>query len=228
MAAMAGIASPESIAALTSKYWGTGGVNLTVGFLEPIQQDLRDRILSHMNAWSDYANVQFSYSTTDPQVRITRQGSEYKSYLGTDILHTDPNEPTMWLGQFAMSTPDSEFYRVIRHETGHTLSFPHEHTRKEIVDQIDSENAIALFMKTQGWSRDEVIAQVLTPLRQSEILATEHADPNSIMCYRLPGSIMKDGQDVPGGADIDVQDGQFAALLYPKTSAGPTRVPRYF
>jgi hypothetical protein len=33
----------------------------------------------------------------------------------------------------AWTTPDAEFYRVVRHETGHTLGFPHEHMRKEII-----------------------------------------------------------------------------------------------
>jgi hypothetical protein len=226
--AMADMASPESLAVVTSKYWGSSGVKLSVGFLEPIQQDLKDRILSHMNAWSDYANVQFFPSNTNPQVRITRGSGGYKSYLGTDILHTDPNGPTMWLQGFAMSTDDSEFHRVIRHETGHTLGFPHEHTRQEIVDQIDREKAIAYFMKTQGWSREEVIAQVLTPLAQSAIVATAHADPDSIMCYSLPGAIMEGGQEVPGGTDIDSQDQQFAALIYPKTGAAPTLMSQYY
>ena len=71
VAALSDIASPEAIAVLTSKYWGSGGVQLTVGFLEPIQQDLREHILSHMNAWGAYGNVQFVYSNSDPQVRIT-------------------------------------------------------------------------------------------------------------------------------------------------------------
>src|ERR687897_2478114 len=49
----------ERIAVLTTKYWGTGGVRLTVGFLDDPPADLRARILSHMNAWAQVANVQF-------------------------------------------------------------------------------------------------------------------------------------------------------------------------
>lgn len=228
MGEAADLASSESIAVLTSKYWGNAGVKLTVGFLEPISQQLRDRLISHMNAWGDYGNVEFVYSQTDPQVRITRGSGGYKSYLGTDILHVDPNGPTMWLQGFTMDMPESEFHRVVRHETGHTLGFPHEHTRTEIVDRIDREKAIAFFMRTQGWSREQVIAQVLTPLEQSAIIATATADPNSIMCYSLPGAIMKDGQQVPGGTDIDGQDGQFAALMYPKTTSAPQSVSQFY
>ena len=208
---------PEHLAVLTAKYWGKDGVQLTVGFVDNPAADLRARILSHMNAWGAWANVQFVETTTNPQVRINRTaGDGYWSYLGTDILQIAANQPTMNLDSFTMNTADSEFYRVIRHETGHSLGFPHEHMRKEIVDRIDREKAIAYFMATQGWSRDQVIAQVLTPLSDSALIATAHADINSIMCYWLPASIMKDGIAVAGGTNIDAQDAEFAALIYPK------------
>ena len=66
------VTEPAHLALLTSKYWGSQGVNLTVGFMETTAQSLKDRILSHMNAWSKYANIVFKHSTTDPQVRISR------------------------------------------------------------------------------------------------------------------------------------------------------------
>src|SRR5262245_9070143 len=68
------ILPPEHIALLTSKYWSNAGVHLTVGFLEQVSSALSNRILSHMNAWSQYANVEFSLTNTDPQVRITLAG----------------------------------------------------------------------------------------------------------------------------------------------------------
>jgi hypothetical protein len=208
---------PQHIALLTSKYWGRGGVHLTVGFLDNPAADLRARILSHMNAWAGPANVTFVETATDPQVRITRTaGQGYYSYLGTDILSRPANAETMNLDSFTMNTPDSEFYRVVRHETGHTLGFPHEHMRSQIVDRIDREKAIAYFMASQGWSRQEVIDQVLTPLANSALIATADADPTSIMCYWLPASIMKDGVAVVGGTNIDSLDAQFAGSVYPK------------
>jgi hypothetical protein len=210
------IVPPEHLAVLTQKYWGIGGVRLTVGFLDNPPSDLRARILSHMNAWAAFSNVLFSETASSPQVRIARTpGSGYWSYLGTDVLQIGADQPTMNLDSFSMSTVESEFHRVIRHETGHTLGFPHEHLRQEIVDQIDREKAIAYFMATQGWSREKVIAQVLTPLDNSALIATAHADPLSIMCYWLPASIMKNGVAVTGGGDIDSQDSQFAASIYP-------------
>jgi hypothetical protein len=223
-AAPSAVISPEHLAVITSRRWANNRVRLTVGFLDGPPADLKARILSHMNAWGSWANVQFSESSVNPQVRIARTaGDGYWSYLGTDVMLIPANQPTMNLDSFTMNTADSEFYRVIRHETGHTMGFPHEHMRQEIIDRIDREKAIAYFGATQGWSREQVIAQVLTPLAASALLATAHADPNSIMCYWLPAQIMEDGIAVPGGTDIDAQDAQFAGLVYPGAVA-PTSI----
>jgi hypothetical protein len=195
-------------------------VSLTVGFLDDASDDLKQRILSHMNAWSSYCNASFTLTDNNPQVRIKfTEGDGYWSYLGTDILNIDPDQPTMNLDSFSMDTPESEYHRVVRHETGHTLGFPHEHMRAEIVDNIDPNKAIDYFGATQGWSKQEVIDQVLTPIDSSALIATEQADENSIMCYALPGDIMKDGNPVPGGLDIDDQDAKFASLVYPPVTA---------
>jgi hypothetical protein len=208
--------SRDRLAVMTQKFWGAAGVRLTVGFLDNPPADLKRRILAHMNAWGAWSNVQFSETNTSPQVRIARTaGDGYWSYLGTDVLSIAANEATMNLDSFTMNTAESEFHRVIRHETGHTLGFPHEHRRKEIVDRIDREKAISLFMSTQGWTRDEVIEQVLTPFDNSALTATAATDQNSIMCYALPAQIMKDGIAVPGGTDIDNLDAQFSSTLYP-------------
>src|SRR4051812_11922450 len=209
----------ERIAVLTSKYWHTNGVHLTVGFLETAPADLRRRIVEHMNAWDKTANVKFSQSTTDPQVRIARVLDDgYWSYLGTDVLSIPADEPTMNLDSFTMDTPDSEFHRVVRHETGHTLGFPHEHMRRALVAKIDTRKAIAYFQRTQGWTAAEVRQQVLTPIEESSLLGTETPDPNSIMCYQIPGSITKSGRPIKGGVDIDASDFAFAKQIYPKTN----------
>ncbi|MDP1774858.1 MAG: hemopexin repeat-containing protein [Methylobacter sp.] len=218
------VIQPQHLTALTTKYWGAKGVKLTVGFLDNPPADLRARIITHMNAWGSWSNVQFFETSVDPQVRIARTaGSGYWSYLGTDVLLIPPDEATMNLDSFTMNTADSEFYRVVRHETGHTLGFPHEHMRQEIISRIDQDKAIAYFGTTQGWSKQQVIDQVLTPLDSSALLATAEADIHSIMCYWLPASIMKDGVAVDGGADIDALDAQFAGTLYPR-SVSPTSI----
>jgi len=212
--------TPQRIAVVTTKYWGSEGVRLTVGFLDNPPANLRRRILAHMNAWSATANVKFVEARTDPEVRIARTpGDGHWSYLGTDIKHIAPNEPTMNLDSFSMQTPESEYRRVVRHETGHTMGCPHEHMRRELVNLIDPKKAIAFFGRTQGWDPQEVRQQVLTPIEESSLIHTAHSDPNSIMCYQIPGIITKNGRPIVGGLDIDKSDSAFMASIYPKRNS---------
>lgn len=207
---------PGFLALLTSKYWGAAGVELTVGFMESTPADLRDRIISHMNAWNKTGNILFRYSQTSPQVRITRSDEGYWSYMGTDIRMISSNEATMCLSGFTMRTREEEFRRVVRHEAGHTLGFPHEHMRQQLIARLDREATYRYFQRTQGWSRSMVDSQVLTPLEERSIRGTPDADDESIMCYQLPGDITRDRQPIPGGSDINDMDYQFVGTIYPK------------
>lgn len=227
MAGLGRALKPAEIAVLTTKYWGPGGVNLSVSFLDNPPKALRDRILSHMNAWSKKANITFRYTARQGQVRIARLPNDgYWSYLGTDILSIPLHRPTLNLDSFTMRTPESEFRRVVRHEAGHTLGFPHEHMRKALVALIDRQKAIKYFGETQGWTPEEVQHQVLTALEDGSLIATAHADPKSIMCYQIPGFLTKNGQPIVGGTDIVSSDYEFVSRIYPvarKKSGGSTR-----
>jgi hypothetical protein len=215
--------SDERLSIDVERRWSKKGVKLTVGFLDKPEAALRERILSHLNAWLATANVSFVESKTEPQVRIARFTAEetepgydgYWSYLGTDILLFDTG-PTMNLEAFTMNTPESEFVRVVRHEAGHTLGFPHEHIRKAIIERLDRKKVIADFKRTQGWTEQEVIDQVLTPLEASSLLGTTVTDETSIMCYQIDGKLTLDGTPIPGGADINALDAAVAAKGYPK------------
>jgi hypothetical protein len=109
----------------------------------------------------------------------------------------------------------SQYKRVVRYETGHTLGFPHEHMRKELVERIDPAKAYEYFLRTQGWDPRTVDQQVLTPLNELSLMSTP-ADQTSIMCYQLPGSITRDGKPILGGVDINQTDYAFAGGIYPK------------
>jgi len=211
------VLSPAAIAVLVGKYWGKQPRRLTVSFMDGGLSDLRRRIIAHMNAWNQTAGVSFVETRGVGKVRISRNQPGYWSYLGTDILHIPNNRATLNLQGFTMNTDEREYRRVVRHEAGHTLGFPHEHMREELVALIDPEKAYDFFLRTQGWSREMVDQQVLTPLSEDSIMGTP-PDQDSIMCYQLPGSITKDGQPIRGGLDINATDHTFAGDIYPKVA----------
>jgi len=62
---------------------------------------------------------------------------------------------------------------------------------------------------------------VLTPLADKSLMGTTESDPLSIMCYQLPGEIMKNGKPIPGGRDINKRDFTFASSCYPKKVGAP-------
>jgi hypothetical protein len=209
------VSDPQFIAVLTTKYWGPAPRRLSVSFMESTPSDLRRRIVSHLNAWTKTGGIEFVETQGAGEVRISRGPGGYWSYLGTDILQIPRNRQTMNLQGFIMNTPESEYKRVIRHEAGHTLGFPHEHMRQDLVARIDPNKAYEYFWRTQGWNRAMVDQQVLTPLNEASLLKTP-ADQTSIMCYQLPGSITRNGQPIIGGLDINQTDFDFVKSIYPK------------
>jgi hypothetical protein len=220
-AAMGLVLEPQHIAVLTSKYWGQQPRRFTVSFMETTPADLRARIVSHMNAWNRTSGMSFVETRTNGDVRISRGAGGFWSYLGTDIQHIPKNRQTMNLQDFTMNTPDSEYKRVVRHETGHTLGFPHEHMRKALVGRIDPQKAYVFFLQTYGWDKTTVDQQVLASLDEKSLMSTP-PDQTSIMCYQLPASITRDGKPILGGTDINATDFAFAAKIYHKPAPGPS------
>jgi len=214
---MAQIDTPQFLAALTTKYWGSKGVRLGVSFLDNPKQDLIDRIISHANAWRTEANanVSFSWSKSQGEVRVSFGPGGYWSYLGTDIRRVSTSQNTMNLEGFTMKTPESEFVRVVRHEFGHTMGFPHEHMRAGIIAKLDRKKVIDYFKRYQKWSETTTVSQVLTPVNEKSVMGSPESDEDSIMCYMLPGSITKDGNPVRGGLNFSATDKKYAAKIYP-------------
>jgi hypothetical protein len=209
--------TPEFIAAVTTKYWGPQPRMFSVSFMETTPSDLRRRIVSHMNAWTKTGGISFAETTGVGQVRISREPGGFWSYLGTDILLIPKSRQTMNLEGFTMTTAESEYKRVVRHEAGHTLGFPHEHMRKALVARIDPKKAYAFAAANYGWDKKMVDEQILKTLDEKTLMATP-PDQTSIMCYQLPGSITFDGKPIIGGEDINASDYAFVGKIYPKVS----------
>jgi hypothetical protein len=215
---------PRRLALLTGSRWPATGMKFTVQFLDNPSPGLKSKILEHMNAWSRSANVSFEETRGVGMVRIARLDrpadmAGYWSYVGTQILGIEADQPTLNLDSFTLRTPDAEFFRVVRHEVGHALGFEHEHMRRDLVEKIDRKKAISYYRRECDWTREETIEQVLTPLDGRSIMGTRESDPTSIMCYEIPAEITKNGRAIVGGTDITEKDSAFAAKIYPKPDA---------
>ena len=219
----------QHLALWTSKKWPDNGVRLRVGFIDKPLPDhaLRKKIVNSMNAWSEFCDVRFTL-VDDPigaEVRISFSGKVlgephpgYWSNVGTDILGVDHRKPTMMLtGAPTMGNSDWFFTHVVRHETGHTLGFMHEHLRPELVRRIDPAKAIKYYGgKPNKWCEWRTKSNVLHPLEMSEYTATAHADIHSIMCYSVSNNILKKGASpITGGYDFSNYDRKHAASIYP-------------
>lgn len=130
-----------------------------------------------------------------------------------------------WLSQdvYDMTVPDAESFVANGVVVHNCLGFPHEHLRAAEVAKIDPAKAYAYFSRTQGWDKATIDSNVLTPLSEASLMSTL-ADETSVMCYQLPGSIMRDGKPIVGGNDINATDRAFAQRVYPKAGQ-ETSVP---
>jgi hypothetical protein len=221
---------PDHMAFLSTKFWGNKGAKLGVAFMDTQDSTLKNKILAYMNLWNanpQYpVNVEFKEASLGmAQIRIARQSSGYWSFLGVDALHIPVNEPTMNFQGFTVSTSESEYMRVVPHEAAHGLGAVHEHARAEIIKKLDFEMVIAEFSRSQGWSREEVIQQILTPIPESRLLASSTTDEDSIMTYTFSGRVTKDRKPIVGGSKITQNDYAQMSKVYPKSVVQPPPPP---
>lgn len=204
-------------AVVVSKYWGTEGVDLTVGFLESVSTTTKDNILRWMNDWGAHGKVEFRWSQDNPKVRITLARGSNNAAVGTDLLLVPWDQPTMSL------VPDMNLKQYVWHETMHHLGmYPHGHQLRGVVEDIDPEKAYAFYGSVYHYSRGIVDGNVLeTSIPDSHLYQTV-PDRNSISSYLIPDEILRPGaQPIHGGRFITPTDAQMIATIYPKSPTPP-------
>jgi hypothetical protein len=220
--------TPQRIALLTNNKWPAAPQQFPVYFFDATASAI-SLTLSAANEWAKHCNKSFVRSFDPGSVcRVSYGPGGLWSYVGTDNQAIPANQQTMNLEGYTANTPWAEFLRGACHEFGHFLGCPHEHMRPELVARLDRRKVLRYFAQTQGWSRQETINQVLTPINDAALFqvpgmpAAGAVDETSIMCYQLPGELTIDGQPILGGVTINARDAAYMGLAYPKSVVTPT------
>jgi Astacin (Peptidase family M12A) len=202
-----------------SKAWGgidafhKNGITLTYKFLDK-NTKYEESCLQVMKEIEGFCNIKFARSNVSPAVRITfdpRLGSW--SYIGSDIFHISPTDPTMNLGWLSMSTT--------RHEFGHTLGLGHEHQNPKEGIKWNKEKVIKdLSGPPNNWSKGQIEWNMFRVFAESQIKGTAF-DPLSIMIYPIPASWTSNGFSVAFTETWSQKDIAFLAEQYPFTEPKP-------
>jgi hypothetical protein len=205
------------IAVETKKTWNNGR-HLSVAFLGG-STTVRERVKRHASYWMDFANIQLDFNvpknkTADVRIAFNSKDGSW-SYVGTEILTIDPDQPTMNYGWLTETTDDEEYHRTVLHEFGHTLGCIHEHSSPLGGVPWDKAKAYQYYQQTQGWSKAEVDEQVFKKYSIDQIRGTK-VDKHSIMMYPIPNEITIGNFEVGWNNDLSAGDKKFMSKMYPK------------
>jgi hypothetical protein len=215
--------------AMTSVLWDRprrGPLQLNVVFLDG-SRTVQALVRSHVKAWEEAANLKFNFLDrgrfVDAHIRITMPPTRiFQSYLGNGSLRIDRRLPSMTLGftDDVLGNP-REVRRLVLHEFGHALGLIHEHQNPNGGLKFKEPEVYDYFLRNYGWDRRTVREQVIQPTAAAELKNATRFDPDSIMLYAFPGSIIASGPVSATRVNSELSEGdrRYIASLYPRDHA---------
>ena len=184
-------------------------VVITVTFLDGTSED-RDLVEQIAPEWGKHgASLRFKFvesGVSDIRVGFDPNGGHW-SFIGRDARG---QEKTMNLALRGERYPE----RVILHEFGHALSLAHEHQNPAVSIQWNETVVIAEFKEKQGWTKQKIMDNVLTPLAIDQTNFTRF-DPQSIMIYAIPNRWTIGDFETGYNTTLSATDKSFIRILYP-------------
>ena len=208
----------------------TGPTVLRVSFIDNLASELvRSKIKMYSKVWEKYSNIRFDYvsSNQTAEIRISCvSGAGSWSYPGKQNLNIPANQATMNYGWFTDDTSEEEFSRVIVHEFGHALGLGHEQCNPVITMQWNKPYVYNYYLRTNGWSKDAVDANVFYTYPAS-LSAYSQYDPTSIMHYPVPKEFTLNGMSVGLNTQLSEIDKSFIQKTYPFPRVAPAETTLY-
>ncbi len=206
-----------------SKFWDkTQYTALKVRFLD-------GSTAQRNKAWAKFAEVDricgvnfIPVDSGNSHIRVSFRQQGHWSYLGKDCLNIPQNAPTMSL-QLTSWSPDSEYNRVVVHETLHALGFEHEAQHPNGSIPWDFPKVVDYYARTQGWNAAQTRQQVLNRYTGTNWTGTA-PDTTSIMHYPVEESLTIGKYSVPWNTKMSPSDASFLLKTYPHPKASSTRV----
>lgn len=203
--------SKPTLALITGKKWRRGRT-LHVNFLggsKKVHRKVRD----YASRWEDYADIKFSFSPSEGDIRVSFVSGGSWSYVGTDALQISPPNATMNFGWLEEDTSEEEYERVVVHEFGHALGCIHEHQHPKAKIPWDRPKVYDYYKQNFGWDRNKVDHNVFRKYSEN-ITNFSSYDSLSIMHYAIPNSLTIGDYEVGWNTTLSPTDKSFISIAY--------------
>ncbi|KAH6604050.1 hypothetical protein Trco_007496 [Trichoderma cornu-damae] len=209
------------------KMWANGRT-LRVRFLSDPGSYIQGKVEKYAHVWSQYANLRFEFGQSEEaEIRISFKPGGSWSYMGTDALLVDANEPTMNYGWLSNQSAEEEFSRVVTHEFGHAIGCIHEHSQPNVNIQWNKPVVYEEYARSNRWTTKDVDANVFSRYNSTDVEATAF-DPTSIMEYSIPKGFTTNGFTIGLNTRLSPTDIALIQQMYPKTVASAPDVANPF
>jgi hypothetical protein len=190
--------------------------------IDPLEEELRNKNLSPKEVVKIVIqkriipivglNIEFTNDITKANIRVGFDPSDGSwAYVGKEqLLHKDPNEPTVNLGWLDVGT--------IIHEFCHVLGMIHEHqnTKGKSIDW-DKKAVYEWTKQTQGWDKEITNVNILDHYNLNQLNGSDF-DPLSIMLYFFPPELTLNNQGTQQNNRYSAIDVEWINNMYKKNS----------